>query len=245
MPGTSKPVTPFGRQGSSKKAEVEEMFDDIAPRYDLLNHLLTFGVDMHWRKKAIRALAQYQPQLVVDIATGTADFAVAALKLNPQQVIGLDISNEMLRVGRKKIDEKGFSDRIELVQGDSENLQLETDTVDAITVGFGVRNFENLEQGLSEMLRVLKPGKAAVILEPAFPSQFPLKQMFTFYFRYITPLIGKAVSGSDAAYKYLPESVRAFPNGEAFLDICRKVGFSKVSYKPLTFGACSFYLIEK
>ncbi|MFK7971714.1 MAG: bifunctional demethylmenaquinone methyltransferase/2-methoxy-6-polyprenyl-1,4-benzoquinol methylase UbiE [Bacteroidia bacterium] len=241
----TKPVKPFNRQDSSKKAEVEEMFDDIAPRYDLLNHLLTMGVDIGWRRRAIRELKQYDPQLIVDIATGTADFAVEAMALNPSKVIGLDISNEMLRVGRRKIDKKGLSEKIELIQGDSEAIQLETESVDAITVGFGVRNFENLEIGLSEIHRVLRPGKAAAILEPAFPNKFPLKQLFTFYFRYITPLIGKAVSGSDAAYKYLPESVRAFPNGEDFLDICRSVGFSKTAYHPLTFGACSLYLIEK
>jgi demethylmenaquinone methyltransferase/2-methoxy-6-polyprenyl-1,4-benzoquinol methylase len=241
----SKPVKPFNRQDSSKKAEVEEMFDGIAPRYDLLNHLLTMGVDIGWRKRAIRELKQYEPSLVVDIATGTADFAVEALALNPEKVIGLDISNEMLRVGREKIARKGHNERIELLWGDSEAIDLETDSVDAITVGFGVRNFENLEKGLSEIHRVLRPGKAAAILEPSFPTKFPLKQLFTFYFRYITPIIGKLVSGSDAAYKYLPESVRAFPNGQDFLDICTKVGFTKTSYYPLTFGACSFYLIEK
>ncbi|MEZ4686103.1 MAG: bifunctional demethylmenaquinone methyltransferase/2-methoxy-6-polyprenyl-1,4-benzoquinol methylase UbiE [Bacteroidia bacterium] len=238
-------VKPFNREDSSKKAEVEEMFDGIAPRYDLLNHLLTMGVDIGWRKRAIRELKQYQPSLVVDIATGTADFAVEAMALNPDKVIGLDISNEMLRVGREKIAKKGLSDLIELQWGDSEALALATDSVDAVTVGFGVRNFENLEKGLSEIHRVLRPGKAAAILEPSFPTKFPLKQLFTFYFRYITPAIGKMVSGSDAAYKYLPESVRAFPNGQDFLDICKKAGFTKTSYFPLTFGACSFYLIEK
>lgn len=241
----TKPVKPFNRQDSSKKAEVEEMFDGIAPRYDLLNHLLTMGVDIGWRKRAIRELKQYEPSLIVDIATGTADFAVEALALNPDKVIGLDISNEMLRVGREKIAKKGHNERIELLWGDSEAIDLETDSVDAVTVGFGVRNFENLEKGLSEIHRVLRPGKAAAILEPAFPNKFPLKQLFTFYFRYITPVIGKMVSGSDAAYKYLPESVRAFPNGQDFLDICTKVGFAKTTYYPLTFGACSFYLIEK
>jgi demethylmenaquinone methyltransferase/2-methoxy-6-polyprenyl-1,4-benzoquinol methylase len=241
----SKPVKPFNRQDSSKKAEVEEMFDGIAPRYDLLNHLLTMGVDIGWRKRAIRELKQYEPSLVVDIATGTADFAVEALALNPDKVIGLDISNEMLRVGREKIAKKGHNERIELLWGDSEAIDLETNSVDAVTVGFGVRNFENLEKGLSEIHRVLRPGKAAAILEPSFPTKFPLKRLFTFYFRYITPVIGRLVSGSDAAYKYLPESVRAFPNGQDFLDICKKVGFTKRTYHPLTFGACSFYLIEK
>jgi demethylmenaquinone methyltransferase/2-methoxy-6-polyprenyl-1,4-benzoquinol methylase len=241
----SKTVTPYGKQDASKKEQVEEMFDSIAPRYDLLNHLLTMGIDIQWRKKAIRLLKPYQPKVVADIATGTGDFAIAALALNPERVVGIDISNEMLRVGRAKMQKKGLADRIEMLQGDSENLKLEDNSIDAITVGFGVRNFENLRQGLSEMLRVLRPGGAVAILEPSFPTQFPLKQLFQFYFRYITPLIGKAVSGDDAAYTYLPESVRAFPNGSDFTQICEEVGYKNATYKPLTFGACSLYLLEK
>ncbi|MEM6262076.1 MAG: bifunctional demethylmenaquinone methyltransferase/2-methoxy-6-polyprenyl-1,4-benzoquinol methylase UbiE [Bacteroidota bacterium] len=240
-----KPVTPYGRAGNSKKAEVEEMFDNIAPKYDLLNHLLTFGIDIQWRKRCIRELRKYNPKVVVDIATGTADFAVAAKKLNPDQIIGIDISNEMLEVGRVKIKQKKLDHLIELRQGDSEALQLEDNSVDAITVGFGVRNFENLKLGLSEMLRVLRPGGGVAILEPSFPTAFPMKQLFQFYFAYITPLIGKMVSGDTAAYTYLPASVKAFPNGNEFTQICKEVGYSKAIYKPLTFGSCSMYILEK
>ena len=240
-----KNVTPYGREDASKKAQVEEMFDNIAPRYDLLNHLLTLGIDIHWRRKAVRLLKQYQPKIVVDIATGTADFAVAAMDLNPTQVIGIDISQEMLQVGRQKVQRKGLASVIELRQGDSEPLDLADNSLDPITLGFGVRNFEDLELGLSEMLRVLRPGGAAAILEPSFPTRFPLKQVFRLYFQYITPLIGKMISGDSAAYTYLPESVGAFPNGAAFTAICRKVGYRHAHYYPLTFGACSLYLLEK
>lgn len=241
----NKTVTPYNKPDSSKKEQVEEMFDSIAPRYDLLNHMLTMGIDIQWRKKAINKLKPYTPKVILDMATGTGDFAVAALKLNPERVIGMDISNEMLRVGREKMEKKGVADRIEMVQGDSEAIKLEDNSIDAITVGFGVRNYENLKLGLSEMHRVLRPGGAVAILEPSFPTRFPLKQLFQLYFRVFTPIIGKLVSGNDAAYKYLPESVRAFPNGKAFTDICDEVGYKSATYYPLTFGSCSLYLLEK
>ncbi len=221
------------------------MFDNIAPKYDLLNHTLTLGIDFLWRRKAIKLLKPYQPQLVVDIATGTADFAIEAKSLSPEKIIGIDISPQMLAVGREKISEKKLSELIELREGDSENLALETNSVDAITVGFGVRNFENLEKGLAEMLRVLRPGKAAVILEPSYPTRFPMKQLFNFYFRRLTPLIGRLVSGDGSAYTYLGDSVKAFPQGKAFTDICLKVGYKRAKYVPLTFGICSLYLLEK
>jgi demethylmenaquinone methyltransferase/2-methoxy-6-polyprenyl-1,4-benzoquinol methylase len=241
----NKTVTPYNKPDSSKKEQVEEMFDSIAPRYDLLNHMLTMGIDIQWRKKAINKLKPYNPKVILDMATGTGDFAVAALKLNPERVIGMDISNEMLRVGREKMEKKGVADRIEMVQGDSEAIKLEDNSIDAITVGFGVRNYENLKLGLSEMHRVLRPGGAVAILEPSFPTRFPLKQLFQLYFRVFTPIIGKMISGNDAAYKYLPESVRAFPNGKAFTDICDEVGYKSATYYPLTFGSCSLYLLEK
>lgn len=239
------PVTPYNRADSSKKEQVTEMFDSIAPKYDLLNHALSFGVDILWRKKAIRMLKPYEPKVVVDIATGTGDFAVEATSLNPDQIIGIDISPNMLEVGKKKMVAKGLSDLIDMRIGDSEALELESNSVDAITVGFGVRNFENLPKGLGEMLRVLKPGKAAMILEPSFPTRFPMKQLFQFHFKVLTPLIGRFISGDVAAYNYLPESVRAFPNGEEFCQICREVGYSKAEYYPQTFGICSMYKLEK
>jgi len=238
-------VTPYGRETVSKKAEVTEMFDNIATSYDLLNHALSMGIDILWRRRAIRLLSAYKPKRVVDIATGTADFAIEARKLNPDEIIGIDISPKMLEVGREKIAKQDLSGLIDLREGDSEALNLETDSVDAITVGFGVRNFQNLEKGMSEILRVLKPGKAAIVLEPSYPTRFPMKQLFGLHFRYITPLIGKIISGDNAAYTYLPDSVKAFPNGKVFTDICEKVGFSKAIYKPLTFGICSMYILEK
>ncbi|MDP5172238.1 MAG: bifunctional demethylmenaquinone methyltransferase/2-methoxy-6-polyprenyl-1,4-benzoquinol methylase UbiE [Bacteroidia bacterium] len=239
------PVTPYQRSDSSKKQQVTEMFDNIAPKYDLLNHALSFGVDILWRRRAVNMLQAYQPKIVVDLATGTGDFAVEARKLKPEQIIGIDISPNMLEVGRQKIAEKGLSDLIDMRIGDSEALDLATDSIDAMTVGFGVRNFENLPKGLSEMCRVLKPGKAAIVLEPSFPTQFPMKQLFQFHFKVLTPLIGRFISGDVAAYNYLPESVRAFPNGEEFCRICREAGFSKAEYQPLSFGICSLYLLEK
>ena len=239
------PVTPYQQSEASKKEQVTEMFDNIAPKYDLLNHALSFGVDILWRKRAIRMLKAYDPKVVVDIATGTGDFAVEAKALKPDQIIGIDISPNMLEVGRKKIAEKGLSNLIDMRIGDSEALELDTNSVDAITVGFGVRNFENLRKGLGEMHRVLKPGKAAIILEPSFPTRFPMKQLFQFHFKVLTPLIGRMISGDVAAYNYLPESVKAFPNGEDFTTICKEVGYTKAEYSPLSFGICSLYLLEK
>ena len=187
-------------------------------------------------------LKAYNPEVALDIATGTGDFAKELLALNCKEIIGLDISPGMLEVGKKKTKN---NPTISMELGDSENLRFEDNSIDAITVGFGVRNFENLEKGLGEMLRVLKPGKAAIVLEPSVPKKFPAKQAFNLYFRRILPVIGKIVSKSDAAYTYLPESVRAFPDGKDFTDICKKVGFKKAIYKPLTLGICSLYLLEK
>ncbi|MCB0836864.1 MAG: bifunctional demethylmenaquinone methyltransferase/2-methoxy-6-polyprenyl-1,4-benzoquinol methylase UbiE [Bacteroidetes bacterium] len=238
-------VTPYQKVEASKKEQVTEMFDNIAPSYDLLNRALSFGVDITWRRKAVKLLKQYQPRIIVDIATGTGDFAIEARKLNPEKIIGIDISPEMLRIGEEKIKKRNLDQLIDMRIGDSESLQLDSDSVDAVTVGFGVRNFENLKQGMSEILRVLKPGGAVAILEPSFPTRFPLKQLFYLHFRIITPFIGKMISGDNAAYTYLPESVKAFPNGEEFTRICKEVGFSKAVYKPLTFGICSLYMLEK
>jgi len=238
-------VTPYQNPEASKRVQVEEMFDNIAPKYDLLNRLMSAGVDITWRKKAIKRLAPYSPKRIVDIATGTGDFAIEAAKLKPEEIIGIDISNEMLRVGREKMVKKKLDQLIDMRNGDSEALELETDSVDAITVGFGVRNFQNLPKGMGEILRVLKPGGVAAILEPSFPTSFPLKQLFAFHFRVLTPLLGKIVSGDNSAYTYLPESVKAFPNGKEFTDICEEVGFRKAEYVPLTFGMCSMYILEK
>ena len=238
-------ITPYQDAEASKKAQVTEMFDNIAPKYDLLNHSLSMGIDILWRRKAVKMLGEYNPKTIVDIATGTGDFAVEASKLNPNKIIGIDISPKMLEVGRAKMKKKGLDELIEMRVGDSEALDIDTGCIDAVTVGFGVRNFENLRKGLGEILRILRPGGAVAILEPSYPTRFPLKQLFHIHFRYITPFIGKLISGDNSAYTYLPESVKAFPNGKDFTDICREVGFKKVLYKPLTFGICSLYLLEK
>lgn len=221
------------------------MFDNIAGSYDFLNHSLSLGIDILWRRKAIRKLGEIKPKVMLDIATGTGDFAIEALKLKPTRVVGLDISEGMLEVGRKKMAKVKGGEIVEMVYGDSENLLFEDNSIDAVTVGFGVRNFENLGKGLSEICRVLRPGGRAAILEPAIPRYFPMKQLFFLYFRGILPFIGKLISGDNAAYTYLPESVRAFPNGKEFTDICIEAGFTKTTYTSLTFGICSMYILEK
>ena len=221
------------------------MFNNISRRYDMLNHLLSFGVDIIWRKKAIKMLKPYKPQLILDIATGTADFAIEALALNPQKVIGVDISEGMLAVGRKKIAKMGLQDKIELQTGDSEKLLFSDNKFDAIIVSFGVRNFENLEKGLEDMYRVLKPGGTTVIVEFSKPTVFPFKQLYNFYFKYILPLIGKIISKDNAAYSYLPESVQAFPYGDKFLEALKKTGYKNTACRPLTFGISSIYLGQK
>ncbi|TAE55057.1 MAG: bifunctional demethylmenaquinone methyltransferase/2-methoxy-6-polyprenyl-1,4-benzoquinol methylase UbiE [Bacteroidetes bacterium] len=221
------------------------MFDNIAPRYDLLNHTLTLGLDYGWRRKAVQMLAKYKPRVIVDMATGTADFAIEAARLNPEKIIGIDISPQMLGIGREKVSKRNLSSLIELIEGDSEAINLPDNSVDAITVGFGVRNFEHLTQGMSELLRILRPGGAVVILEPASPRHFPMKQLFELNFRVITPLVGRLLSGDSSAYTYLPASVQAFPYGEEFLSICREVGFVRTSFRTLGLGVCACYLIEK
>lgn len=221
------------------------MFNNIAGRYDFMNHFLSAGIDMAWRKKAINCLRKHLPETVLDIATGTGDFAIETLRLNPEKVVGIDISEGMLDVGRKKIERLGHQHKIELQQADSENLPFETQTFDAITVGFGVRNFENLEKGLSEMLRVLNPGGVAVILEFSKPKKFPVKQGYHLYSNHVIPALGKLLAKDNAAYTYLPESVAAFPEGEDFLQIMQKTGYNKLAAVPLTGGIATIYLGSK
>ncbi len=237
-------VKPYNAN-SAKKEQVAEMFDNIAARYDLLNHLLSMGIDITWRKKAVRKLARTAPQTLLDVATGTGDFAIEALSLKPGKITGIDISSEMLRVGRKKVEKKGVSHIIELLQADSENLPFEDNSFDAVTVAFGVRNFENLEKGLREMCRVMKPGGQVAIIEFSHPETFPVKQLYNFYFKTILPTIGKAVSKDSRAYTYLPESVDAFPYGKDFTDIMEKAGYKNPEINPLTFGIASLYIASK
>lgn len=238
-------VVPYKDKQDSKKAQVAEMFNNISPKYDLLNHVLSLGIDIVWRKKAVKMLKKDQPKLILDIATGTGDFAIEALALNPDKIIGVDISEGMLSEGRKKMLKRGLQDKIEMHLGDSEGLQFEDNKFDAVIVSFGVRNFENLEKGLADMYRVLKPGGKTVILEFSKPKAFPMKQAYAFYSNAILPQVGKIVSKDNSAYTYLPESVQAFPDGEDFLAVLKKVGFHSTLCKPLTFGISSIYVGQK
>ena len=222
------------------------MFDNIAPNYDLLNRVLTLGIDTRWRAKAIKQLKDHKPLTVLDVATGTGDFALEAYKrLKPNKIVGIDISHEMLELGRKKISKKALTEKIEMIKADSENLPFEADSFDAVTASFGVRNFENLEKGLQENHRVLKSGGKIVILEFTKPRIFPFKQLFNLYFRYILPVIGRVKSKDPAAYKYLYESVQAFPDYNEFLEVMKNVGFRSCSYTSLSFGICAIYQGEK
>ncbi len=234
-------VLPYKDKESSKKQQVADMFDNISPRYDFLNHFLSLGIDIRWRKKAIKLLKEIQPKKILDIATGTGDFAIESLSLNPEKVIGVDISEGMLSVGREKLKKRKLDSRISLQSGDSENLPFEDNMFDAIIVAFGVRNFENLEKGLAEMYRVLRPGGKVVVLEFSKPKRFPFKQFYNFYFKNILPTIGKTISKDNSAYTYLPESVKSFPDGAVFTSILDKLGFKNTECRPLTLGISSIY----
>jgi len=238
-------VLPYKEQQKGKKEQVAEMFNNISKKYDFLNHFLSLGIDILWRKKAIKKLKKDQPKLILDIATGTGDFALEALSLNPDKIIGVDISEGMLAVGKEKMIKKGVTDKIEMQLGDSEKLMFEDNKFDAVIVAFGVRNYENLEKGLSDMYRVLKPGGKTVIVEFSKPTKFPMKQLYNFYFKYILPKIGRLVSKDNAAYTYLPESVENFPDGDQFERILKEVGFKSTECTSLTFGISSIYIGQK
>ena len=238
-------VKPYKDSSLSKKEQVAEMFDNIAGNYDFLNHFLSMGIDIYWRKRLVRYLTKQAPKYILDVATGTGDLAIAMLKTNPDKIVGIDISNGMLEVGRQKIKEKGLENRISLQQGDSENLPFKDNSFDAVSVSFGARNFENLEKGLSEMCRVLCPGGKLYILEFSQPTVFPFKQLYLFYFKYILPLVGKIVSKDNAAYTYLPESVGAFPYGKKLNEIIDNCGYNNATSHPLTMGIASIYIAEK
>lgn len=240
-------VKPYEAEGS-KKQQVSKMFDNIAKHYDFLNHFLSLGIDKVWRRKMIAELKDVQPLLILDVATGTGDVAINTIKqlnITGLHIIGLDISPEMLNIGKKKIVTEGMSGTIDMIVGDSENLPFENNKFDAITVAYGVRNFENLERGLSEMLRVLKPKGKLVVLEFSQPRVFPFRQLFNFYFKNILPLIGKMTSKDNRAYTYLYESVQAFPDGENFLKVLDKTGFKNTACKSLTIGISSIYTAFK
>ena len=238
-------VKPYGSEGK-KVEQVERMFDHIAPAYDRLNHLMSMGIDRRWRKKAIRWLAPFRPQDVMDVATGTGDFALLACRmLQPRALTGIDISEGMMQVARDKVREAGLADRIRFRREDCEALSFPDASFDAVTVAFGVRNFEHLDLGLREMCRVLRPGGHLVILELSTPDRFPMKQLYRLYSRCFIPLVGRTLSHDDNAYTYLPESIRAFPQDEVMSQSIRRAGFSEVRFKRLTFGVCTLYMATK
>jgi demethylmenaquinone methyltransferase/2-methoxy-6-polyprenyl-1,4-benzoquinol methylase len=240
-----KEITPYKDSSLSKKEQVAKMFDTISGNYDSLNRVISFGIDVKWRKKVLQLVADTNPKNVLDIATGTGDLAILMAQTKAKKIIGLDISAGMLEIGKSKIEERKLSQTIEMVLGDSENMPFEDHFFDAITVAFGVRNFEHLEKGLTEILRVLKPGGIFVILETSVPEKTPYKQGYSFYTKNILPLIGKLFSKDNVAYGYLSESAASFPYGEALNNILRKIGFINVKAMPQTFGVATIYSASK
>lgn len=231
-----------GKSAGNKKANVEEMFDSIAWRYDFLNHFLSLGTDRFWRRRAVSVLGRHlRPESILDVATGTGDLAIAALRLKPVKIIGIDVSEKMLEIGKDKISARGLNNLIELQKGDSESIPFSDNKFDAVMSAFGVRNFGTPVKGLSEMCRVIRPGGVIMILEFSRPKVFPLKQFYFFYFRRILPLLGRIISGDLAAYTYLPDSVVAFPEGEDFLKLLAETGFQKTECRRLSGGIATIY----
>ncbi|AXT51032.1 bifunctional demethylmenaquinone methyltransferase/2-methoxy-6-polyprenyl-1,4-benzoquinol methylase UbiE [Aquimarina sp. BL5] len=241
----SEKITPYKDKNKTKKEQVTEMFDTISGNYDGLNRVISFGVDIKWRKKVVKIVTDSKPSRVLDVATGTGDLAINLAKTGASEIIGLDISAGMLAVGKDKIKAKKLDQIISMVKGDGESLPYEENYFDAITVAFGVRNFEYLEQGLSEIYRVLKPGGIFVVLETSVPTKTPYKQGYKLYTSSILPLIGKIFSKDRSAYSYLSESAAAFPYGDAFNNILRKIGFIEVEDNPQTFGVATIYTATK
>ncbi|WP_343487699.1 bifunctional demethylmenaquinone methyltransferase/2-methoxy-6-polyprenyl-1,4-benzoquinol methylase UbiE [Allomuricauda sp. d1] len=241
----SEKVKPYKDSRSSKKAQVTQMFDTISENYDSLNRVISFGIDKKWRKKVVNIVAMKKPQTVLDIATGTGDLAIAMTQTNAEKIVGLDLSPGMLEIGKEKVAKKNLQQQVEMVIGDSENLPFEDNSFDAITVAFGVRNFENLEKGLEEIHRVLKPNGTFVVLETSVPTKFPYKQGYAIYTKYLLPTIGKFFSKDRSAYTYLSESASVFPHGRAFNNILAKIGFIGIENKPQTFGVASIYVATK
>lgn len=238
-------IKPYKDSVLGKKEQVTKMFDTISGDYDGLNRVISFGIDIKWRKKVVRIIKETNPNSILDIATGTGDLAIALAQTHASKIVGLDISSGMLEIGKGKIKKQGLDHKIDMVLGDSENMPFEDNTFDAITVGFGVRNFETLENGLKEILRVLKPGGCFVILETSIPTKTPYKQGYHFYTKNILPIIGRLFSKDKNAYKYLSESASEFPYGDALNNILRKIGFTNVKDLPQTFGVATIYVSSK
>lgn len=241
----SKKVTPYKSSSEGKKEQVTKMFDTISKEYDNLNRVISFGIDIKWRNKVVEIVEKTNPETILDIATGTGDLAISLAKTSASKITGLDISEGMLSIGRKKIEKLNLSNKIAMVLADSEEIPFEDASFDVITVAFGVRNFENLDKGLSEIYRVLKKGGIFVVLETSIPTKTPYKQGYKFYSTKILPTIGRVFSNDKVAYKYLSDSAAAFPYGEAFNNILRKTGFISIENKPQTFGVASIYLAKK
>lgn len=241
----SENIKPYKDSELGKKEQVAKMFDNISEDYDGLNRVISLGIDVSWRKKVVKLVGENNPQQILDIATGTGDLALMMSQLNPEKIVGLDISEGMLNVGKQKVAKANLSEKIKMVVGDSENIPFPDNTFDAITVSFGVRNFENLDKGLTEILRVLKPGGKFVVLETSNPTKFPFKQGYKLYTNFILPIIGKLFSKDKVAYSYLSESANSFPFGEAFNNILQKNGFKNAKNIPVTFGVASIYTALK
>lgn len=237
----TKKVTPYKDSTLGKKEQVTQMFDNVSSNYDFLNRILTFGIDVSWRKKVVEMVSNQKAEKILDIATGTGDLAILFANTKAKKIVGLDLSPGMLNIGKKKISDLGLNHKIDMVIGDSENLSFPDASFDAVTVAFGVRNFETLEKGLSEIYRVLKPKGTLVVLETSQPTKFPMKQGFQFYSKYIIPNLGKMFSKDKSAYDYLPQSAAAFPYGDVFNNILLKTGFSTSKVYPQTFGAATIY----
>jgi demethylmenaquinone methyltransferase/2-methoxy-6-polyprenyl-1,4-benzoquinol methylase len=237
-------VTPY-KNSETKKEQVAQMFDNISHRYDLLNNLLSLGIQKGWRKKCVKLLSKNKPQQILDVATGTADFALECAVLNPNKIIGIDISEGMMKIGREKITKAKLDKKISLEYGSAETANFPPNNFDAIVIGYGVRNFENLNQGLQNLHRMLKPGGQMVILEFSYPTNPIIKTLYTFYFSYVTPFIGKIFSKDPRAYSYLTESVKAFPNNEKFVNVLENNQFKKVGFKTLAMGIAAIYHCEK
>jgi demethylmenaquinone methyltransferase/2-methoxy-6-polyprenyl-1,4-benzoquinol methylase len=237
----SKTIVPDYNSNDTKKKQVAGMFNRIAPKYDFLNHALSLNIDKIWRRKVINIITQKNPERILDVATGTADLAIAASKKTGATIDGIDISEEMLRIGVQKIEKLGKQQQIKLQKADAENIPFTDRTFDAVMVAFGVRNFENLEAGLAEMSRILKPGGICVVLEFTMPRYFPVKQLYLFYFRFVLPVIGRFISKDKTAYTYLPESVKAFPQREKFTSLMQNAGMTNAGHKSLSFGIAAIY----